>query len=77
MNFSAGISLFLNLVLKRLGSVFGCHTDSLIRIYNTICFSNLATMILVQCDFLKYITHILGMELMFNEYPGSIPDSNI
>ena len=35
MNFSSGLSLFTNLVLKNLGSVFGCHTDSLIWIYNT------------------------------------------
>ena len=45
---SVGLSLFTNLFLKGLGSVFGCHTHSLIRIYNTISFSNLATMILVQ-----------------------------
>ena len=46
--FSAGPSLFRNLVLKILGSLFGSHADSLIRIHNTISFSNLATMILVQ-----------------------------
>ena len=28
MNFSAGLSLFTNLVLKILGSLFGCHTNS-------------------------------------------------
>ena len=76
MNFSAGLSFFTNLVLKHLGSVFGCHTDSSIRIY-TISFRNLAAMI--QCsDFLKlYNTHtgkplvgisLIGMELMFSEY---------
>ena len=61
MNFSPGLSLFINFVLKTLGSVFGCHTNSWIQIYNTI----------------SYITHILGnlvgispigMELMFSEY---------
>ena len=87
MNFSAGLSLFTNLVLKNLGSVFGCHTDSSIRIYNTTSFSNLANMTLVQCNFLKYITtHTwkplvgnsqIGVELMFSEYPVSISDPNI
>ena len=48
MNFSAGLSLFANLVLKSLGTVFGCHTDLSIRIHNTVSLSNLATMILVQ-----------------------------
>ena len=77
MNFSAGLSLFTNLILKHLGSVFGCHTDSSIRICNTISFSNLTTMILVS-DFLKlYNTHTgkplagispIGMGLMFSEY---------
>ena len=55
MNFSAGLSLFTNLLLKNLGSVFGCHTDSSIRIYSTISFSNLATK-----TFSNYTTHILG-----------------
>ena len=74
MNFSAG--LFTNLVLKNLGSVFGCHTDSLIQTY-TISFSNLAAMIYCN-DFLKlYAAHtgkplvgisLIGMELMFSEY---------
>ena len=77
MNVSAGLSLFTNLILKHLGSVFGCYTDSSIRICNTISFSILATMILVS-DFLKlYNTHTgkllagispIGMELMFSEY---------
>ena len=66
MNFSPGLSLFTNFVLKTLGSVFGCHTNSWIQIYNTISFSTI-----------RYITHILGnlvgispigMELMFSEY---------
>ena len=35
MNFSAGLSLLTDLVLKNLDPVFGCHTDSLIRIYDT------------------------------------------
>ena len=30
MNFSVALSFFTNLVLKYLGSVFGCHTDLLI-----------------------------------------------
>ena len=54
MNFSAGLSLFRNLVQIGLGSVFECHTDSSLQIYKTISFSNLATMI--QSN---YITHIL------------------
>ena len=58
MNFSGGISLFANLVPKKLGSVFGCHTDSSIRIYNTISFSNVADFSTVT--FSNYITHILG-----------------
>ena len=82
MNFSAGISLFTNLFLKNLCSVFGCHTDSLIQIYSTTSFSNLAA--IIYCiDFLKlYNTHtgkhlvgisLIGMELMISEYyPGSI-----
>ena len=45
MNFSAGVSVFTNLVLKNMGLVFGCHTDSSISIYNTVSFSNLAAMI--------------------------------
>ena len=57
MNFSAVLSLFTNLVLKNLDSVFRCHTDSSIRIYNTISFSNLATMILVQYFLKLYNTH--------------------
>ena len=35
MNFSAGLSLLTDLVLKNLDPVFGCHTDSLIQIYDT------------------------------------------
>ena len=64
MNFSAGLSLFTNLVLKMLGSVFGCHTNSSIQICNTVSFSNLAAMILVQrfsiteeLNSENYITH--------------------
>ena len=34
MNFSVGLSLLTDLVLKYLGPVFGCHADSLIRIYD-------------------------------------------
>ena len=84
MNFSAGLSLFTNLVLKNLGSVFGCHTNSSIQIYNTVSFSNLAAMILVQRVSITRIkfrelhtTHTwkslvgifpIGMELMFSEY---------
>ena len=67
MNFSACLSLFTNLVLKNLGSVFGCHTNSSIQIYNTVSFSNLAAMILVQRFSIteelnpgNYIIHILG-----------------
>ena len=60
MNFSAGLSLFTNLVLKNLDSVFGCRTDSSIRIYNTISFSNLATNDFSAVTFSNYITHILG-----------------
>ena len=80
--FSAGPSLFRNLVLKILGSLFGCHTDSLIRIYNTISFSNLATMILVQW-LSQIIQHIYWENFSWNFsnwngvnvqwiYPGSI-----
>ena len=62
MNFSAGLSLLTNLVLKHLGSVFECHTDSSLRVYNTISSSNLATM--------KPLVGIspVGMKLMFSEY---------
>ena len=77
MNFSTGLSLFTNLVLKNMDSEFGCQTDSSIRIYNTISFSNLAAMIYCS-DFLKlYNTHTgkplvgisaTGMESMFSEY---------
>ena len=34
MNSSTGLRLLGDLVLQNLGSVFGCHTDSSIRIYN-------------------------------------------
>ena len=57
MNFSAGLSLFTNLVLKNLGSVFGYHTgDSNIQHYkfeqpgyynfSAVTFSNFITQIL-------------------------------
>ena len=87
MNFSAGLSLFTNLVLKNLGLVFGCHADSSIRIYNTISFSNLAIMILVQ--WLSHIMqHIYWQTFSWNFsnwngvnvqwiYSRSISDSNI
>ena len=34
MNFSAGLRLLTDLVLKNLGAVFGCHADPSIRIYD-------------------------------------------
>ena len=53
MNFSAGLNLLTDLILKHLGSVFGCHTDSSIQIYDTgyydfsaVTFSNLLIHIL-------------------------------
>ena len=62
MNFSTGLSLFTNLVLKNLGSLFGCHTDSSIWTHNTISFSNLAAMtaMISAVTFSNYIAHILG-----------------
>ena len=59
MNFSAGLSLFTNLVLKDLGSVFGCDADSLIRIYNTK-FQQPGYYDFSAVTFSNYITHILG-----------------
>ena len=55
MNFSAGLRLFKNLVLKHLGSVFGYHTDSSIRIHTHTG---------------KHLVEIspIGMELMFIKY---------
>ena len=35
MNFVAGLSLLTDLVLKNFDSVFGCLTDSSMRIYDT------------------------------------------
>ena len=61
---------------KKLGSVFACHTDSSIQIYNTISFSNLSK-ILGQWLLQVILTHTgkdlvgissIGMELMFSEY---------
>ena len=79
--------LFKNLVLKNLGSVFGFHTDSSIRIYNTVSFSNLGTMTVVQ-----WLSHVIqhtywetftwnfsnwnGVNVQWI-YSGSISDSNI
>ena len=60
MNFSAARSLFTNLVLKLLGSIFGSHTDSSIRIYDTVSFSNGRYYHFSAVTFSNYITHILG-----------------
>ena len=60
MNFSAGSSLFRNRVLKGLGSVFGCLTDSSIQIYNTIKFQQPGYYDFNAVIFSNYITHILG-----------------
>ena len=57
MNFSAGLSLFTDLVLINLGSIFGSHTDSSVLIYETVSLSNLAAMILVQWPSKVYNTH--------------------
>ena len=59
MNFSAGLSLFTNLVLKDLGSVFGRHIDSLIRIYNAK-FQQPGYYDFSAVTFSNYVTHILG-----------------
>ena len=86
MNFSAGLNLFTKL-LKNLGSVFGCHSDSLIRIYDIVSFSNLATITLVQwlSQIIKH-TDLENFSRIFSNwdgvnvqwiYPGSISDSNI
>ena len=87
MNFSAALNLFTKLVLKRLGSVFRCHTDSSIQIYNTLSFSNLFTIILVQWlsqiiqntyweSFSWNFSNWNGVNLQWI-YPVSISDSNI
>ena len=59
MNFSGGLSLFMNFVLKNLGPVFGCHTDSSIRISNSK-FQQPAYYDFNAVIFANYITHILG-----------------
>ena len=77
MNFSAGLSLFTNLVLKNLGSVFGCVILMLIHRF----FSNLCGYFDFSAVTFWYYntTHILtgkplvgispiGMEFMFSEY---------
>ena len=60
MKFSAGLSLFINLVLKYLGSVFGCCTDSLIQIYNIYKFQQPGYYDFSALTFSNYITSILG-----------------
>ena len=35
MNFSAALSLLTDLVLRNFDPAFGCHTDSLIQIYDS------------------------------------------
>ena len=87
MNFAAALSLFTNLVLKHLSSLFGCHTDSSIRIYDTVSFSNLPTIILVQLlSQIIYHTYWESFSWNFSNrngvnlqwiYPVSIFDSNI
>ena len=76
MNFSAGLSLSTNLVLKNLGSVFGCHTDSSIRIYD-IKFQQPGYYHFSAVSLKLFKTHIgktlvgisaTGMESMFSEY---------
>ena len=58
---SAALSLFTNLVLKHLGSVFGDHTDSSIRIYDArYKFQQPAYYHFIAATFSNYITHILG-----------------
>ena len=86
MNFLATLSLFTNLVLKHLGSIFGCHTDSSIWIYDTLSFSNLPTIILVQwLSQIIYHTYWESCSSNFSNwnrvnlqwtYPVSIFDSN-
>ena len=60
MNFSAGLSLFTNLVLKNLDSVFGCHTDSSIQIYDSDKFQQPDYYDFRGVAFSNYITQILG-----------------
>ena len=56
---SAGLRLLIDLVLKELGSVFGYHTDSSIRIYDTKFqqpgYYDFSVMTFSNC-----LTHILG-----------------
>ena len=59
MNFSAGLSVLTDLVLKNLGSVFGCHTDSSIRIYHTK-FQQPGYYEFSVVTFSKFLTQILG-----------------
>ena len=58
MNFSAGLIFLTGLVLKKLGSVFGCHTDSLKEIYDTK-FQQPGYYV-SAVTFSKYLTHISG-----------------
>ena len=59
MDFSAGLSLLTDLVLKNLGSVFGFHTDSSTKIYNTK-FQQPGYYDFSSVTFSNYLTHILG-----------------
>ena len=59
MNFSAGLSLLTDLVLKYLGPVFGCHADSLIRIYDNK-FQQPGYYDFSAVTFSNHITYILG-----------------
>ena len=68
MNLSAGLSLFINLVIKNLGSVFGCHTDSSIWIYNTCCICSFFTSFSKPAPMTLVGISPIGMELMFSEF---------
>ena len=59
MNISAGLSLLTDLDLKNLGSVFGCHTESWIEIYNSK-FKQPGYYDFSIVAFSSYLTQILG-----------------
>ena len=85
MNFSAGLSLLTDLVLENLGSVFGCHADSSIQIWDTK-FQQPGYHDFSVATFSNYfLTHTLGWETFrwnFSSWNGVNvqrihPDSNI
>ena len=59
MNFSAGLRLLTDLVLKNMGAVFGCNADPSIRIYDNKS-QQPSYYDFSAVTFSNYLTHISG-----------------